>query len=191
MASGFLESSEIGGNTPLIKKGWSSITIEAREMNGAHKIKVLATHALRTGGQWTILGEMTEADGIEKEFILPSDFQAQWMKWRVELETTDPNSTPIIKRVLTKYVPNVLQKWQWVLAIRATEDLTMLDKQTEKRTATEILEDLRDLKSFGTIEFRDVDEHVYNVILTDMKITKPLVNKERPEAMVLLELLEA
>lgn len=191
MASGYIESSELGGNTPLIKKGWNSITIEARDLNGAHVIRVLATHALRPSGQWIVLGEMREIDGLEKEFVLPSDFQAQWLKWRIEITTTDPGSSPTIKRVLAKYVPNVLQKWQWVFSVRATEDLKMLDKQTEKRTAPEILTNLRDLKSLGSFEFRDIDEQVYNVILTDMKIVRPIVDKNRPESLVLVELLEA
>lgn len=190
MAFGFIESSEIGGNTPLIKKGWTSITIEAREMTGAHTIRVLATHALKPDQQWVLLGEMRETDGIEKEFSLPSDFQAQWVKWRVEIETSDPASSPIIKRILTKYVPNVLQKWQWVFSVRATESLKLLDNQKERRSATEILDNLRELKSLGSFEFRDVDEEVYNVILTDMKILRPLADKNRPESMVLLEILE-
>lgn len=190
MASGFIESSEIGGNTPLIKKGWNSITVEARELNGDHLIRVLATHALRPDQQWTILGEMREEDGIEKQFTVPSDFQSQWIKWRIEISTTDPNTTPIIKRVLVKYIPDVLQKWQWVFAIRATDGLRLLDKQEERRSGEQVLDDLRDLKSLGTFRFRDIDEQIYNVILTDMKITRPVADKNRQEALVLLELLE-
>ena len=188
---GFLETSELGGNTALIDKLWTSVFIEARELTGAHTIRVLATNSSRDNGQWIVLGDMTEVDGREKEFPLPDDFQGQWMKVRVEIETTDPNTSPIIKKIMAKYIPNALQKWQWVFGIRATDGLILLDKSKDARSGLEIINNLMDLKSFGIVTFRDIDDNFYRAIITDMRFSYPLVDVNRQESIVLLEMLEA
>lgn len=190
ITDGWIESSELGGNTPLIKKLFNSVTIETREMTGAHRIRVLATHALMEEGQWVVLGEHLAENGIQQEFPLPNDFQAQWIKVRLEIHTDDPFTSPTVKKVLVKYVPTVLQKWQWAMAVRATDNLLMLDKQKEKRSGDQIISDLQALKSFGFIEFRDIDENVYNVILTDLRISPPLIDKNQRESIIFMEFLE-
>lgn len=187
---GWLESSELGSNTPLIRKLFNTITVEVKRLAGNQKIRVLATHSLMEEGQWIILGEITNADGVQKDFTLPNDFQAPWMKYRLEVFTDDQATSPVIKRVLVKYVPTVLQKWQWVFGIRATDSLILLDKKEEGRSGSKIIADLQDLKSFGLIKFRDVDETIYSAILTDLKISPPLVDKENRESIIFVELLE-
>jgi hypothetical protein len=189
-AGGFLESSEIGGNTPLIDKVWTSLTIEAK-LETEHTVRVSVAMAETMSDQWIGLGEMRQADGLQKEFNIPNNVISQWMKVRLELMTSNPFTTPVLKKMMVKYVPNALQKWQWSMAIRATNGLKMLDEQKELRTGTEIISDLKDLKSIGKFQFRDIDEEVYEVILTDIKFTKPLIDKRNDESIVSMELLEA
>ena len=189
ISEGFLETSKFGGATPLIDKIWNEIRIEAKELDDSHKIRVLATHSLKKEEEFIIIGEMTSADGLEKIFKLPDDFKSQWMKVRLELSTEDPASTPIIKRVMTKYVPNALQKWQWVFTIRATESIKMISGKKQSKSGQQLLEEIEDLVSGGPINFRDVDNKKFETILTDMKIVRPIQNP-KDEAMVSMELLE-
>jgi len=190
--SGFLETSKMGGNTPLIKKEWYSVTIETKEMSGAHKVRVLATHSELTGNQWLMLGEMGMSDGTEKTFFFPEQSQAQWAQIRIELSTTDDTTTPVIKRVTTKYFPSSLNKLQWGLAIRADDNMKFLNNFPETRSATTILSDIFDLRNVGKIKFRDIDETEYDVLVTDIKQESPLINKrDGLEGIVSLELLEA
>lgn len=189
-SQGFLESSEMGSATPLIKKIWSSITVEAKTMGAGHKARLL----IRSSEQpnWTLLGEMTQADGIQKVFTIPKDFElSTWIQWRIEISTSDDLTSPIIRRVLTKFVPDALQRWQWVFGIRADDNLRMLNKQHERRTGKQIVSDLKSLRSAGQLTFRDIDGEEHLVILTDMVLSPPVVNEDRLENIVMLELLEA
>lgn len=188
--SGYLETSRFGGATPLIDKIWNEVKIEATELKDGQTIRILATNAARPEGEWVVLGEMTAADGLEKTFKFPEGFISQWSQVRLELSTTDPGSSPIVRRVLVKYVPNALQKWQWVFTVRGTGGLVLVDGKKDPRQGSQIVLDLEALRSGGPIKFVDTDDQEFDVILTDMKIVRPLLNQEG-EALVSLELLEA
>lgn len=190
-SNGFLDSSRIGGNTPLIDKIWSSITVETEQLDGAHTIRLYITSAVEQDEQWTSLGEMTKADGLKKEFVLPQGFFAPWIRYRIELITTDDTKTPVVKSVMVKYVPTAINKWQWAFGILAYDNLLLMDKIREKRRGSEIMNDLLALRGEGVIQFVDVDETQYDVIITDIRKEHPLIDKGSLEAVVMLELLEA
>lgn len=189
--SGYIETSEFGANTPLIKKIWNSISIEAETMGPGHKARVFVTNAQRQDGQFTLLGEFTQDDGKSKTFTLPTNFEiAEWVKIRVELSTEDDTTTPIIKRIAIKYVPEALQKWQWVMALRCDDHLTLMDGNKDRRSGFQITEDLKALRSGGQLNFTDVDGRQYNVILSDLKFNFPLIDEKRLESIASVELLE-
>lgn len=188
---GFVETSEIGGNTPLIDKLWDSVTIETKPLSPGNKIIVYARNSTFPDSQWVYLGEMTGLDGVAKEFFLPSQFQSQWIKIRLELLAFNANTTPVVKKILTKYVPSALQKLQWSFSIRATSGLKMLDGNTLGLNGSEISNYVWDLRTIGRITFRDKDEQEYDAIITDIKETTPVMNKANQESLITVELLEA
>lgn len=190
-SSGFWESSQIGGNTPLIDKIWDSVTIETETLSGAHKIRVLCRNAANPDSQWFILGDITSADGVQKEFFFPPDYQAQWVEIRLEFSTTDNTTTPIVNRILTKYVPSALVKLQWAFSIRATDGLKFLDGNTQRISGANLASAIWSMTEFGVVPFRDVDETAHNVIITDVKQTRPVLNKRNDESIITVELLEA
>ncbi len=190
-SKGFIETSEIGGNTPLIDKLWDSITIETKPLSPGNRVKVMARNSTFPDSQWVYLGQMTVDDGIAKEFFLPGQFQSQWIKIRLELETVDQSTTPIVKKILTKYVPAALQKLQWSFSIRATSGLKMLDGSSLGLNGLEIANYIWDLRTIGRVSFRDKDEQEYDVIITDIKESTPLLDKASPESLVSIEILEA
>ncbi len=188
---GFWESSQIGGNTPLINKIWRNVTLEVEFNSDAQRVRVYVRNSNQQDSQWTYLGVMVKDDGIQKEFIFPTDYRAQWVEIRLELETDDPEETPIVKRLLTKYVPSTLNKLQWAFSVRATDGLQMLDGKTNRSSGQDIINALWDLKNIGVAKFRDKDDQEYDVIITDMSETTPILDKIKNEAIISIELLEA
>lgn len=187
---GFLETSKIGANTSLIDKDWSSVTVELKErLMGSHKVKVWASNA-EAPDVFTLLGELGMENDLTTVFQFPQNFASPWVKLFIELSTTDEMTTPIIKKITIKYVPQSLNKLQWTFGVRAYDNISLLNGLKDARSGSDILGNLFDLPSKGSIVFRDIDDNEYNVTISDMKQTNPIINKASLEGLVMVELLE-
>lgn len=189
---GSLETSEIGGNTPLIDKDWYTVKIELKTpIAGDDSVKIWAANST-SPDTFNLIGQILTTDGAptEREFSFPPNFSSQWVKLLIELTSGDGSTTPIIKRVSVKYVPSSLQKLQWAFGVRAYSNIKLLNGSHESRNGTEIMSDVFDLRTRGRITFRDIDDEIYDVTITNIKQTNPVVDKKNLEGLIVVELLE-
>lgn len=188
--SGSLETSEMGANTPLIDKDWASVTVDlVQALLGSHKVKIWASNA-GNPDNFYLLGELNSASALSTDLFFPPSFSSPWIKLLIELSTTDDQTTPIVKKITIKYVPQSLNKLQWTFGVRAYDNIDLLNGQRDGRKGADIMASLFTLPARGNINFRDIDDNAYQVTISDMKQTNPIINKKSLEGLVMVELLE-
>ena len=180
---GYLYSSELAGNTPLIDKLFNQVTIEFKDSN--HDI-TLEVQKIEDGDSETL--RLDKVDDNTYKVDLPS----QYISAKIILKFTLNDTDTIIRRVITRYVPAALLKKTWAFTIKAENHLRFGDGTYEQRTGEEIENALWDLRDENKIiKFKDIDESEYDVIIQDLSHLSLGINSEnKQEGEVTVGLLE-
>lgn len=187
---GYLITSKFFGEAELQDKIWFSVIMELEEnLPGSTYVELYAKRTEEDA--WVNMGEF-EAGEISHEFYFPLDYNSKAVQLKIVMKSENERLSPIITCLTIRHVLTSLNKFAWTFAIRATGNLKLFDQTNDKRSGQDILDQLNDLvDEQNVISFRDVDDVVRSVIITDMDISKPLIKDGKLEAIVSLELLEA
>ena len=190
-SSGWYQSSYFDANLPSISKLYNSVTIRHDPL--AEGQSIIVYYRFKEADAWTTLGTSNTVGAEEKVLSFPSGTDSKKISLKVELTTTNTSTTPKLTEVIMQYAIYPELKWQWTMRIKAKDDLSLLDRTTDSRTASQIrtaLEGLMDSQTLYT--FTDIDETSYSVLINDIDQSSWVVNKDTAnEDEIIISLLEA
>jgi len=180
---GYLYSSELAGNTPLIDKLFNQITIEFKDEN--HNLTLTVQKV--DGGD----SEALRLDKVEDN-TYSANLPAQYISAKIILKFVLNDTNTIVRRVIVRYVPAALLKKTWVFTIKAENNLRYADGTYEQRSGEEIEEDLWALRDENKIiDFIDIDEQKYSVIMQSLSHLSLGINSEdKQEGEITMSILE-
>ena len=179
------ETSEFGGNTPLINKTLYSITVELSEAIPTGQLMSFLVND-------TDIATMLPAHGTKKEFILTTEITGGGFIVTVSC-VPESTWTGYIKKISLRFLPTQFKKLAWAFGIRADRNLKLIDGSRETSSPATIFANLKTAwESNVPISFTDVDGAVKTVIVTDFDQRRPLLNRDagKEESFCFLELLE-
>lgn len=185
-AKAILETSELTGNMPLIKKAPYSVLIElSQALSGGDVLTVVLNG--------TTLGTIAAADGTSKEIVVPSDLTGTKFNIQIQAAYT-VQWDGYVRRLLLKYIPVQVKKKVFGFGVRATRNLRLIDGSAETRDPKTELSDLWAAWASNTpVTFVDIDGTSYTVVITDLDERTDLLNPANGneiEALAFFEALE-
>ncbi len=191
VSSGWYQSSYFDANLPSISKLYNAVTIRHDPLTTGQSISVY--YRFKEADSWTLLGTSNTVGAEEKVLSFPSGTTSKKISLKVLLSTSDTSTTPKLTETIMQYAIYPSLKWQWTIRVKAKTGISLLDKTTDSRTATQIRSELETLMDTQTLyTFVDVDETNYQVLINDIDSTSWVVNKDTVnEDEIILSLLEA
>lgn len=191
VTQGWVQLSYFDANLPSISKLYNSVTIKHDPLAAGQSIVVY--YKFKESDSWTTLGTSNTLNDEEETFSFPTGTDSKKISLKIELNTTDVSASPKLTEVVLQYSLYPTRKWMWTMRLKAKKDLTLFDKTTETRTATQIRSNLEDLlNSQQLYAFVDIDGTSYNVLVNDIDETSWVVNQDDVnEDEVVITLLEA
>ena len=123
---GVLVSSEFNAGTPGLEKIWRKIDVTADLL--ATGCEVHVGYSTDGGQTWTDAGSLTKTGAdtrYTKSFYL-NDVRSERFKYKLQLDTTDTDYSPIVRAVVVQFLPNPEPNWTWSFtAVLATKVSTL------------------------------------------------------------------
>ena len=190
ITEGYLITSKFYGEAELQDKIWFSTIIELKE-NLPLSCKIDLYSKRIQDDDWVMLGSFMSNE-LSHEFFFPEDYNSKAIQLKVIMKTENERETAIITSLTIRHVLTSLNKFAWTFAIRATNNLKLLNQKMDTRTGDNIRNELLDIcKDQKVISFTDLDGAMHRVIITDMDIASPLIGEGKQEGIIPLEILEA
>lgn len=189
--TGVLESSWIDMGLFGIDKIFESIAVYTEPLPGDTSYKFLYKKDNDTSWSY-ISGAGNEGDTFQ-EASLPEGTYGKKIKYRLELTTTDATETPTINDVVIKYLPSPDAKRKWTMGILMIDNQILRDGTREEKSGNELADTLwTSRKKKQTVDFTDVDDSKYKVVINDMQVKGPYLQGERenPEYYAYIEIIE-
>jgi hypothetical protein len=188
---GWYQSSYFDANLPSIPKLFNAVTIRHDPLESGESIVVY--YKFKESDDWTTLGTSDTDDAVETTLTFPSGTSDNKITLKCELNCTTTTHSPKLTEVIMQYSLYPDKKWQWTMRLYAKDNLMLLDKSEETRTATQIRAALEALMDTETLyAYVDVDGTSYNVLVTDIDQNSWVVNQDTvQETEIVLTLLEA
>ena len=186
VATGFIQTSEMGANTPLIQKTLHSLIVE---LSVALPTSEAITFYINDDAQTYV---MAPADGTKKIFTPTVEHSDVSFIITAKVGLTY-EWNGYIKRITVKYLPTQYKKYAWALGLRLEKHQKLLDGQPETDTPITKIAALKTAwQSNVPITYVDVDGTSYTVIVTDFQVQRPVIanDRDRLEAIAFVELLE-
>lgn len=190
-ATGWYQSSYYDANLPNYTKLYNSVTVKHDPLTVDHSIVVY--YKYKESDSWTTLGTSNTLNATEKEILFPAGTNSKKITLKVELNTTNSLTTPVLTEVVLKYTLYPIRRWQWNLRLLLKENINLLDNSLENRTAATMRSAIENLLSSQTLyTFVDIDATSYNVLVVDTDQTSWVINQDATnEDEINITLLEA
>lgn len=192
----WIESSWIDMDFFSVDKLFKSISVYCEALPLGCSFAVY--YKIDNGSSWTSIGGSDIENEIFLECNLPSGTCGKKIKYKIEMTTIDSTKTPTITDVVIKYIVAPDTKKKWSVGILLTNELILDDTTRETKTGKKLKEKLWESRlKKNIVEFQDVDGSKYNVLINDVQIEGPFIQKGRsgqgtgPEYVATLELIEA
>lgn len=160
-------------------------------------------------GSWSTASTNNTANTIAIDIQFLSSNIGKKIDVRINLATTDNNSSPTIQDVVLRYILAPQMRWQWQFDLLIIDNLARRDGTLEKNSAKNLIRHLKNAIRYEDtsantppiIRFVDVDEEVYDiaepgtddkgVIFEDLEILGPFsFGAEGPEYVARCVLIE-
>jgi PKD repeat protein len=184
-----ISSTYDGGNA--VRKMWRRIVVEAALPSEATTVEL--DYSLDNGTTWvtTVLEEL-EHNGIEYVFeVLLTDIYARRFRYRLRLQTTDEDETPVVRSVVVSYMLMPDPQWMWEFIVPVSEREELIDHTTVDVDSEARLAEYRSLfREQRLVTFRDIDGEDWLVLVYGYDEMAPMTHRDI-EAEVRFTLLEA
>lgn len=196
---GVLVSSDFDGGTPGLEKIWRKIDVTADMLSTACTVHV--GYSTDGGRTWTDMGSFTKpASGTRTtQSFFFNDVRSERMRYKLQLQTTDPDYSPFVRSVVTSFLPNPEPNWVWQFTAVLSEKVKLLDDTDRTQDVDALKAALEEaFRDDQLVVFTDIDGTIWSdathpgVLIQDITFSAPYISAETPrEYTVSLQLLEA
>lgn len=164
---GWLISSGYDAGTPGVNKMWRRIRLETQLPSGGTTVEI--DYSLDDGTTWVnapLTASQTLGTAVVLDAYLDNIFGRR-IKYRVRLQTTSEDETPVVRGIIFSYILMPDPQWQWEFIIPVADVWDLLDGSTaDQQVDTErMLDYLRSLhRNQRLYDFTDINGDVWRVL---------------------------
>ena len=126
ISSGTLQTSYDEASLPSIEKIRRDVTLMFESMPTGCSIAV-AYKTDESDSSWTTLGTASTAASTTETFTFSSGVYSKKISYRITLATSNSANTPVLKKILHKYVLSPDFKYRWNLTLLCADDIIWQD----------------------------------------------------------------
>lgn len=163
--SGHIISSEFGANIAGVDKLLNTVNINMNALATGQTIEVL--RSTDGGATFTSIGKAAYTSGgalTKKQLYFPSGYVTKLWNYKVQL-VGPGTSTPTLNDITFEYRPTPDTKHRWQLALDASNEQYLLNKQRMQRDGKALVEELwLEKEAKRTIIFEDVNSFEVSIV---------------------------
>lgn len=157
--SGHLISSELGHEIGGVDKLVNSVDINFDTLTSGQTVELF--RSTDGGSSFTTIGKAQfSVDGAinKKTLYFPSGFVTKLWNSKLQMATTVPSTTPVVKDITFQYRPTPDLKKRWRVNIDAGDNIVLLNRQKEERDGKDIISRLwLEKEAKRTVVYEDLD----------------------------------
>ena len=190
-ATGYVQTSYFDANLPSISKLYNSVIVQHDPLNAGESVVVY--YKFKESESWTTLGTSNTVAATTKTMAFSAGVVGNKISLKVELNTSNPATTPKVKEVVLQYKINPTRKWLWNMRIQAKTLQGLLDRTRDTLTADQIRSAIETAQnSQALVTFVDVDGTSYSALFDSLDADSWVINQgDTNEDTIQITLLEA
>lgn len=126
IASGTLQTSYDEAQLPSIPKIRRDVTLQYEAMPTGCSIAI-AYKSDESDASWTTLGTADDVDSTQETFNFSSGVYTKKISYRITLATSDATVTPVLKKIIHKYVLSPDFKYRWNMTLLCADNIIWQD----------------------------------------------------------------